>query len=86
MVARDDVVYVGVFLLSIGFGKVVRSRTLRFEHPPWVRKALSSAVGLLTGLVVSGVYILHPIFSVAMQVADPVNHPRGGAPPDLNPS
>ncbi|XP_045477551.1 lysophospholipid acyltransferase 7 [Harmonia axyridis] len=52
----DDIVYVSLLIISIGFGRFYR----KIEDPN-SRKNVGTLVGLLIVLVVSGVHIVHPL-------------------------
>ncbi|XP_063995610.1 lysophospholipid acyltransferase 7 [Diachasmimorpha longicaudata] len=57
----DDIIYVIVLLLCIGFGEVFRG----FKDAN-TKQWVSTGFGLLVGFVVSGVHILHPIISTVI--------------------
>ena len=55
----DDIIYLGLLLVSIGFGKITRQ-----IQDKELRKLTSSGFGLLVVLIVSGWSTLHPLASV----------------------
>lgn len=52
----NDVIYIVLLILSIGFGYVFKNIEDKNS-----RKWVSSSIGFLLVLIVSGVHILHPI-------------------------
>jgi len=52
----DDVIYVGLLLLCIGFGKIYRE-----IESPRNRQWIGTAVGLFLVTLVSGVHVTHPL-------------------------
>ena len=55
----DDIIYLGLLLVSIGFGKITRQ-----IQDKELRKWTSSMGGLLVVMIVSGWSTLHPLASV----------------------
>jgi len=70
MALQDDIIYVLLLICSILFGKVIVKirRGNGFRQADDLLKYLSSTAGFIVVLLVSGRHIIHPIFSVILQI------------------